>query len=96
MKKVFFMGFWHFLKVASLVFLDIAEDCSLGQCLTFSRAETSEIFENHFGAQTGAKMIFSILMSWSIHLNLLVVFKPTVVTKALISGIFYQHLQFFF
>ena len=26
-------GFYHFLKVASLVFLDIAQDCSLGQCL---------------------------------------------------------------
>ena len=35
------LGFCHFLKVASLVFLDIAKDCSLGQCLTSSRAETS-------------------------------------------------------
>ena len=34
-------GFWHFLKVASLVFLDIAQDCSLGQCLTSRRAEIS-------------------------------------------------------
>ena len=34
-------GFWHFLKVASLVFLDIAQDCSLGQCLTSRGAETS-------------------------------------------------------
>ena len=31
--------FCHFLKFASLVFLDIAQDCSLGQCLTSSRAE---------------------------------------------------------
>ena len=30
------------IKVASLVFLDIAQDCSLGQCLTSSRAETSK------------------------------------------------------
>ena len=29
-----------FLRVASLIFLDIAQDCSLGQCLTHSRAET--------------------------------------------------------
>ena len=34
--------FYHFLKFASLVFLDIAQDGSLGQCLTSSRAETSE------------------------------------------------------
>ena len=27
------LGFCHFLKVASLVFLDIAQDCNLGQCL---------------------------------------------------------------
>ena len=36
------LGFLHFLKVASLVFLDIAQDCCLGQCLTSSRAETSK------------------------------------------------------
>ena len=30
-----------FLKVASLVFLDIAQDCSLTQCLTSGRAESS-------------------------------------------------------
>ena len=35
-------GFCHFLKVTSLVFLDIAQDCSLGQSLTSSRAETSK------------------------------------------------------
>ena len=35
-------GFLHFLKVASLVFLDIAQDCCLGQCLISSRAETSK------------------------------------------------------
>ena len=36
-------GFCHFLKVASLIFLDIEQDCSLGQqCLTFSRAGTSK------------------------------------------------------
>ena len=29
-------------KFASLVFLDIAQDCSLGQCLTSGRAETSK------------------------------------------------------
>ena len=34
------LGFLHFLKVASLVFLDITQDCYLGQCLTSSRGET--------------------------------------------------------
>ena len=64
-------GFCDVLKVASLVFLDIAQDCSLGQCLTSSRAETSKIF---FEAQIVVEMIFSILMSWSIHSDLLVKF----------------------
>ena len=32
--------FNHFLKFASLVFLAIAQDCSLGHCLPSSRAET--------------------------------------------------------
>ena len=35
-------NFCYFLKVASLVFLDIARDCSLEQCVTSSRAETSQ------------------------------------------------------
>ena len=34
--------FCHFLKVASLVFLGIAQNCSLEQCLTSRRAETSK------------------------------------------------------
>ena len=33
---------FSFLKVASLVFLDIAQDFSLGQCLISNRAETSK------------------------------------------------------
>ena len=36
------ISFCHFLKVSSIVFPDIAEDCILGQCLTVSRAETSK------------------------------------------------------
>ena len=35
-------GFCHFLKVTSLYFFDIAQDCSLGQCLTSRGAETSK------------------------------------------------------
>ena len=35
-------SFCHFVKVASLVFNDISQDCSLGQCLTSSRAKTSK------------------------------------------------------
>ena len=42
-KLVSKLGFSHFLKVASLVFLDNLQDCSLGQYLTFSRAKTSKI-----------------------------------------------------
>ena len=34
--------FCHFLKFGSLIFLDIAQDCSLGQCLTSSRVKTSK------------------------------------------------------
>ena len=36
------LGFWPFFKFVSLVFLDIEQDCSLGQCLTSSRAEISK------------------------------------------------------
>ena len=34
--------FCNFINFASLVFLVIAQDCSLGEYLTSSRAETSE------------------------------------------------------
>ena len=47
------------------IFLDIAQDCSLGQCLTSSRAETSKKKKKK-KKKNGAKMIFSILMSFSI------------------------------
>ena len=33
------LGFHYFLEFASLVFLDIAQGCSLGKCLTSNRAE---------------------------------------------------------
>ena len=39
------LGSWefcHFLKFTSIVFLDIAQDCSLGQCITSSSTETSK------------------------------------------------------
>ena len=63
-------GFCYFLKFASLVFLDIAQDYSLGQCLISNRAATSsQIF---FVAEVGAEMIFSILMLSSVHSNLFV------------------------
>ena len=35
------LSFCHFLKVGPLVLLDIAQDYSFRQCLTSSRAETS-------------------------------------------------------
>ena len=62
------LDFLPFLKVISLVFLDIAQDYSLGQCLTSSRAEA---FKNNFVAQIWAEMIFFILMLSSVHSNLL-------------------------
>ena len=37
------VSFCHFLKFGSLFSLDIAQDCSLGQCLTSSRVKTSKI-----------------------------------------------------
>ena len=64
-------GFCHFLKVASLYFLDIAQDCSLGQCLTSSGAETSK---KDLWPKIAAEMTVSILMSPSVHSNLLVFF----------------------
>ena len=63
-------GFCHFIKVASLYLLDIAQDCSLGQCLTSSRAETSK---KMFVAEIEAKIIISIQMLLSVHSNLLAV-----------------------
>ena len=42
----------------------------MGQCLTPNKAETSKEKKNV--AQTGAEMIFSILMLSSVQLNLLV------------------------
>ena len=40
--KIRVFAFCHVLKVAPLVFPDIAQDSSLGQYLTSSRAETSK------------------------------------------------------
>ena len=65
--------FCHFLKVASLVFLDIARDCSLVECLTSSRAKTLK--KKKIGVQIWAEMIFSILVSLSVHANLLLSFE---------------------
>ena len=40
--KLHTLSFHYFLRVASLVLFDIAQDCSLGQFLTSSRAETTK------------------------------------------------------
>ena len=61
-------GFCHFIRVESLYFLEIAHSCRLGQCLTTSWARTSK---RNFVAEIGAEMIFSILMSSTIHSNVL-------------------------
>ena len=59
------LAFCHFFKFGSLVFLDIAQDCSWVQSLSSSR-------KKNFVTQIGAKMIFSILMLLRVHSNLLV------------------------
>ena len=42
------LGFHYFLKFPSLVFLDIAQDWSLGKCLTSNRAEAyKKIFSSN-------------------------------------------------
>ena len=58
--------FCHSLRFASLVFLDIAQDCSLGPCLTSIKTKT---FKKIYCGQNRAEMIFSILMSSSVHSN---------------------------
>ena len=70
-------GFCHFLKVTLLVFLDIAQDCSLGQCVTSIRAKPLKKKKKNM-AQIGAETICSILMLSSVHSNLLVsvILKP--------------------
>ena len=49
--------FFHFLKVASLIFLDIARDCSLVECLTSSRAKTFKKKKNR-GSNLGRNDLF--------------------------------------
>ena len=51
------------MKFAWLVFLDIAQDCSLGQYLPSNKGENSQ-------AQIKAKMIFTVLMLQSVQSNL--------------------------
>ena len=64
------LGFFcYFLKFASLVFLDIAQDCSLGQYLTSSRAETTQIgtemrFSNIFFSMKRGKILLILHISW--------------------------------
>ena len=49
--------FCHFLKLASLIFLDIARDCSLVECLTSSRAKTLKKKKNR-GSNLGRNDLF--------------------------------------
>ena len=58
------LGFLPFSQGCFYTFLDIAQDSSLGQCLTSSRAETSK----KIVAQIGVEMIYFILML-SVHAN---------------------------
>ena len=63
-------GFCYFFKVATSLFLDIAQDFSFGQCLTSSWAETSR---KKIVTRSWTKIIFSILLSLSVHSNSLVI-----------------------
>ena len=67
-------GFCFFLKFELLVFLDIAKDCSFGQCLTSSRAKTSKkgVETRTEQVKIGAKMIIFLLTSPGVQSNLLV------------------------
>ena len=71
-------GLGHFLKVASLYFLAIAQDCShrakraktskkYRQALTSSRAKT---FKKYLVVKIGVEMIFSILILFELPLKL--------------------------
>ena len=60
------LGFSYFLQLGLLVFLEIALDDSLQQCLTSSRGKASEKF---FGPKSGSKLGFSYFL----HLGLLIV-----------------------
>ena len=72
--RCFFLRLPFSFKTVSLVFLDIAQDCSLGQCLRSSRAETSKKKKKKkkIVARIGAEMILSILILLSVLSNLLV------------------------
>ena len=65
-------GFLPFSQscIIRLVFLDIAQDCSLGQCLSSSKAEISKKKKKKLSRNS--EMIFSILMLSIIHSELLV------------------------
>ena len=47
------IGFFHFLKFGSLVFLEIAYNDNLEQCLTTSRGKTSQKFSGAHLGPTG-------------------------------------------
>ena len=49
------LGFSPFFQV-NIIFLDIAQDCSLGQCLTSRSAETSKNIYGPNQSLTGLKL----------------------------------------
>ena len=78
--------FLSFFKFGLLIFLDIAQDCSWGQCLTSSRAKK-------IVAHIAAEMISSILMLLSVHSNLLVFFFLFYVSYEASKMLFFHLLQ---
>ena len=82
------LGFLPSFRVASLYFLDIAQDCRLGQCLTSNRIN----LQKHFVVEIGTEMIFSIVLSSSVHSNVFVFPRIYhILTHRLIS----EHQSFF-
>ena len=62
------LGFSHFLKFSSLVFLEITYNDSLQQCITSSRGKTQEknfggLNSGQNGSKSGPKLVFFLPFS---------------------------------
>ena len=77
-EKTYEKKFWDPKLDQKLRFLPFSQDCNFGQCLTPIRVEISK---KKFVAQIGAKVIFSILISSSVHSNLLVLLQESIMTQ---------------
>ena len=76
-EKTYEKKFWDPKLGQKLSFLPFSQDCSFGQCLTPIRVEISKK-KKKIVAQIGAKVIFSIQISSSVHSNLLVSLQESI------------------